>query len=94
MHYWPDWAEFRPPPPAAPPRTPLRDIVLAALAEAFLTRRDTVFRLTSCTGCAPGRLCADHAEDLAAARVYEAAYARIAGYGSDGALLHALGGLT
>jgi hypothetical protein len=94
MRYWPDWAEFRPPPPPAPARTPLRDIVLAALAEAFLTRRDTVFRLTSCTGCAPGRLCADHAEDLAAARVYEAAYARIAGYGSDGALLHALGGLT
>jgi len=87
------WHEFTPPPPQAA-LGPLRDIVLAALAEAFLTRRETVFRLTSCDGCRPGALCAGHAEDVAAARVYEAAYARIAGYGSDGALLAALGGLA
>ena len=94
MRYWPDRTEFRPPPPPAPALGPLRDIVLAALAEAFLTRRETVFRLTSCDGCRPGALCAGHAEDVAAARVYEAAYARIAGYGSDGALLAVLGGLA
>ena len=71
--------------------TPLRDLVLCALAEAIVTRRaGPVF----CEDCRPGVLCADHREDLAVAREYEAAYMRIGRVGSDGAALELLGGLT
>ena len=71
--------------------TPLRDRVLCALAEAIITRRaGPVF----CEDCKPAVLCADHREDLAVARDYEAAYMRIRRLGSDGATLELLGGLT
>jgi hypothetical protein len=76
--------------PAAVPARPLRDLVLAALAEAVVTRRaGPVF----CADCHPAALCADHREDLARARDYEAAYMRVMGIGSDGAMLEILGGL-
>jgi hypothetical protein len=74
------------------PAPPLRDIILGALAEAFLTRRAG---MSFCADCGPGgRLCPDHAEDQAAAGVYEAAYMRVAGIGSDGGVLALTGGLT
>jgi hypothetical protein len=54
---------------------PLRELILAALAEAFLTRRaQTVF----CADCTPGHLCPDHQEDTEAADAYEAAYTQVA----------------
>jgi hypothetical protein len=51
--------------------------------------------MSFCADCGPGgRLCPDHAEDQAAAGVYEAAYMRVAGIGSDGGVLALTGGLT
>jgi hypothetical protein len=75
----------------------LRVLVLAALAKNVLDLRDQVSRDVFCADCKPGRLCADHgdhAEDLAVARQMEAAYMRVRGIGSDGAMLELLGGLT
>ena len=81
--------------PAAATTTPVRDLALGALAEAIVTRRvGLAFLAEECADCTPGRLCADHREDLAAAREYEAAYMRVARIGSDGAFLEMTGGLT
>jgi hypothetical protein len=87
MYYWP---EFIPPPPPAGGR-PLREVVLAALALAWMACTESS---GYCGDCSPGRLCPDHADALAGAAEFERAYARVAGYGTDGAVLHALGGLA
>src|SRR5262249_54569309 len=84
------WTELWPSGPPAPPGLPLRDLILGALAEAFLTRRECAGR---CADCTPRRLCADHAEDLEVAVAYEAAYMRVRGIGSDGAITALTGGL-
>ena len=73
--------------PATAP--PLQVLVLGALAEAFINRRNAI---GFCADCTP--MCPDHAQDLADAAAYEAAYMRIRGIGSDGAMLTILGGLT
>ena len=53
---------------------PLRITILGALAYTALAYRDT----GDCAECQPGRECADHASDLAAAAAYEAAYMQVA----------------
>jgi hypothetical protein len=83
-----DWPAGNPVPV---PDHPLRVLVLAALAEGILTRRD---RPGSCADCGPGALCADHANDLAVAGQMEACYMRVRGIGSDGAMLELTGGLA
>ena len=86
-----DWSSGNP-----VPRHELRVLVLAALAEGILSRRDQVSRDVFCADCKPGRLCADHAcheGELAVASEMEAAYMRVRGIGSDGAMLEILGGL-
>jgi hypothetical protein len=85
------WSELFTTGPGTPPATGLRQAVLGALAEAFITRRAA---MGFCGDCRPGRLCPDHAEDQAAAGLYEAAYMRIRGIGSDGAMLELTGGLA
>ena len=87
MYYGP---EFIPPPPPAGGR-PLREVVLAALALAWLASAEPPGH---CDDCARLGRCADHRQALAAAAEFERAYARVAGYGTDGAVLHALGGLA
>jgi hypothetical protein len=79
---WPDMMNpWNPqPPPAA---LPLRDLILSALAEAFLAREDAV---RYCRDCTPGRLCADHRLDADLAAQYEAAYTRLAAAPLTGAL--------
>lgn len=70
-----------------------RHLVLGALAEAVLTRRGAAAFCTHCYAN-PSGLCLNHAEDLDIANAYEAAYMRVLGAGSDGAMLTLLGGLT
>ena len=77
--------------PVPAPVQPLRDLVLGALAEAVLVRR---VGAGYCGDCRPAALCEDHAEDLAVACQYEAAFMRVLGIGGDGAMLEILGGLT
>jgi hypothetical protein len=85
------WSELLPSGPCLPPAPPLRHLILGALAEAFVTRRNMI---GYCADCDPGRPCPDHAQDLDDADAYEAAYMRIRGIGSDGAMLTLTGGLT
>jgi hypothetical protein len=86
------WAELLPSGPGKPPALGLRERVLCALAEAYVTRRVAIGNCYDCTVL--GRMCADHAEDAALADAYEADYMRIRGIGSDGAMLTLIGGLT
>lgn len=68
--------------PARPaPGLPLREVILSALAEAFITRKSAI---SFCADCAPpgGRLCADHRLDQDLARQYDDAYAQVAAGGA------------
>jgi hypothetical protein len=61
---------------------PLRELILAALAEAAITRRtETGF----CAGCrkTPDGLCPDHRDASAEADGYEGAYAQVATCSGD-----------
>lgn len=88
---WPDlWTGWQGEPVPAPVQ-PLQVLVLAALAEAVLNRRDMP---EHCADCPDGGLCEAHAERLAIACQMEAAYMRVRGIGGDGAMLEILGGLT
>ncbi len=70
---------------------PLRELTLSALASAALALREGE---GFCGDCAPGRPCPDRRKDLSLAGAYEAAYMRIRGIGSDGAMLTLTGGLA
>jgi len=84
-----DWSGGQPVPE---PVSRLRELVLGALAEGVLTRRDRVSRAVFCADCGD-EPCADHRGDLTVASEMEAAYMRVRGIGSDGAMLELLGGL-
>ena len=89
------WPDFLTPWDAGPaPAPPLQVLVLAALTETARTLRDQVSAAVFCAGCDGGRLCPDHKGNLELASQYEAAYMRIRGIGSDGAMLTLIGGLT
>jgi hypothetical protein len=85
------WPELLPSGPGKPPALTLRETVLGGLAEAVLTRRHGHH---DCNDCQPGQDCAGRTADLAIAAAYEAAFMRIRGIGSDGAMLTLTGGLT
>jgi hypothetical protein len=85
------WSELLPSGTGTPPALPLRHLILAALAEAAITRREGE---GFCGDCAPGRPCPDRRKDLSLATQYEAAYMRVRGIGSDGATLTLTGGLV
>ena len=59
-----------------PPALPLRELILSALAEAFITRRTAIGFCADCT--LDGRPCPDHRLDQDLARQYDAAYAQVA----------------
>ena len=91
MMSWPDlWTGWQGEPRPIPVQ-PLRVLVLGALAMAALSCRDMP---AHCADCPDGGLCDGHAKRLAIACQYEAAYMRVRGIGSDGAMLEILGGLT
>lgn len=73
------------------PRPSLRELILGALAGTAIGLRECA---GFCADCQPRRPCPDHAGDLALASAYEAAYMRLRGIGSDGAMLALTGGLT
>ena len=85
------FSELLPSGPGKPAALTLRETVLGAIAEAVLARR---YGHQDCADCRPGQDCADRAADLAIADAYEAAFMRILGIGSDGAMLTLTGGLT
>jgi hypothetical protein len=70
----------------APAPPTLRELVLAALGEAVVTRR---WGIGDCCDCkrAPDGLCPDHRPDDAMADAYEAAYQMVSGFGRDGSIL-------
>lgn len=70
--------------PELAPALSLRDLVLAALAEAVLVRRTEPGYCGDCAPCGP---CEDHREELALADDFERVYKRIRFTGSDGAAL-------
>jgi hypothetical protein len=87
------FSELLPTGPGLPPALGLRELTLSALASAILTLREGP---GYCADCQPGRPCADHADhwkSLDLADRMEAAYMRIRGIGSDGAMLTLTGGL-
>ena len=84
------WSELGTTGPGTPLGLSIREIVLGVLADHVLTLREAA----GCADCKPGQVCDDHAEDAAFADAIEAAYMRLRGIGSDGAVLRLLGGLT
>lgn len=58
-----------------PAALPLRELILSALAEAFITRQSAI---GFCADCDPGQLCEDHRLDRDLARQYDAAYMQVA----------------
>lgn len=86
------WTDSLTPWAAEPaPAPPLQILVLAALSQVKDTLREAAGH---CADCERGQACADHEGSLELAGQYEAAYMRIRGIGSDGAMLTLTGGLT
>jgi hypothetical protein len=84
------FSELLPSGPGLPPALGIRELTLSALASAALTLREGP---GYCADCKPGRPCDDQRKSLDLASQYEAAYMRIRGIGSDGAMLTLTGGL-
>ena len=86
------WPDFMTPWMAGPaPAPPLQILVLAAIAQVKDALREGPGH---CDDCEHAQLCADHQGNLELASQYEAAYMRIRGIGSDGAMLTLIGGLA